>query len=65
MIDGVRTITDVRHVSISHKSLLSMGVLSIIGMRIVVDDKRLRVTKGSLAMMKMCKLMIFMCFKKK
>ena len=53
MHDGVvRTITDVRHVPMLRRSLLSVGALSRLGMRIIIDGENLRVAKGSLVVMK-------------
>ena len=53
MHDGnIRTITDVRHVPMLQKSVLSVGALSRLGMRIIIDGENLRVTKGSLVVMK-------------
>lgn len=61
MFDGVvRNIMDVRHVPMLRKSLLSVGALSRLGTRIIVDEERIRVTKDSLVVMKGVRVDIYM-----
>ena len=53
MFDGViRTITDVRHVPDLRRSLISVGALSRLGLKIVVEGEKMKIAKGSMIVMK-------------
>lgn len=51
IFDGVvRTTMDVKHIPNWRRSLISIGAFSRRALRCVLDDKRLKVIKGSLVM---------------
>ena len=53
MFDGViRTITDVRHVPDLRRSLVSVGELSRLGFKIVVEGEKMKISKGSMIVMR-------------
>ena len=53
MFDGViRTITDVRYVPDLRRSLISVGALSRLGLKIVVEGEKMKISKGSMIVMR-------------
>ena len=53
MFDGViRTITDVRHVPDLRRSLISVGALSRLDLKIVVEGEKMKISKGSMIVMR-------------
>ena len=50
--DVIRTITDVRHVPDLRRSLISVGALSRLGLKIVVDGEKMKISKGYMIVMR-------------
>ena len=50
--DVIRTITDVRHVPDLRRSLIFVGALSRLGLKIVVEEEKMKISKGSMIVMK-------------